>query len=305
MTHFDKVLRCIAGANDSNVDSVASFKEAVTKSSSAHLLGKNAREKLEVDMWLTFSASIMSAEVLSSLNATLLTKTYLVGNSVTVADHALFVAVSAVSCAELCNIARWFNHIRSLQSSSSFPAYPTRSATLVPVPVMDGAVDLTATKTPVADAHPLAVKATAAASATPAPTSAAASVTAASKADKAEDSAANLDPTRLDIRCGLVVKCWNHPDSDKLLCEEVDLGGGDVRQIASGIRAFYSADQLLGRKVVVLANLKERSIAGFKSQVSRTRELLTLFAQFFCLCRVLLVTWKLALHPCRAWCCAR
>jgi hypothetical protein len=78
-----------------------------------------------------------------------------------------------------------------------------------------------------------------------------------------------------------------------------------VRQIASGIRAFYSADQLLGRKVVVLANLKERSIAGFKSQVSRTSELHTLFVQFFCLCKVSVITWKLALHPCRAWCCAR
>jgi methionine--tRNA ligase beta chain len=253
------------------VDGVASFKKAVTQSSKAHLLGRNAREKLEVDMWLTFSASVMNAEVLSSLNVTLLTKTYLVGNSVTAADFAVFIALSKVACAELRNIARWSNHIRSLHPSSSSASYSVRSSTLVPVPVMDGTVDAAASKTAAAaDAIPPTNRAPAAAAApaTSAAAGAATAATVAPKADKAEDSAAGLDPTRLDIRCGLVVKCWNHPDSDKLLCEEVDLGGGDVRQIASGIRAFYSADQLLGRKVVVLANLKERSIAGFKSQVS-------------------------------------
>ncbi len=75
-----------------------------------------------------------------------------------------------------------------------------------------------------------------------------------------------MDPSKLDIRVGHVVRCWDHPDSDKLLCEEVDLGEGSTRMIASGIRAFYSAADLQGRKVLVLANLKERSIAGFKSQ---------------------------------------
>jgi methionine--tRNA ligase beta chain len=83
---------------------------------------------------------------------------------------------------------------------------------------------------------------------------------------KANDSA-DLDPSKLDIRVGLVVKCWNHADSEKLLCEEIDLGEGSNRNIASGIRLFYSAEHLQGRKVLVLANLKERPIAGFKSQL--------------------------------------
>jgi methionine--tRNA ligase beta chain len=76
-----------------------------------------------------------------------------------------------------------------------------------------------------------------------------------------------LDPSKLDIRVGLVVKCWNHPDSDKLLCEEIDLGEGTVRSIASGIRPHYTAEGLQGKKVAVLANLKDRTLAGFKSQV--------------------------------------
>ena len=56
----------------------------------------------------------------------------------------------------------------------------------------------------------------------------------------------------------------------KLLCEEIDVndGPGVVRTIASGIRSAYSAEQLEGRMVLVLCNLKERAIAGFKSQVT-------------------------------------
>jgi hypothetical protein len=54
--------------------------------------------------------------------------------------------------------------------------------------------------------------------------------------------------SRLRCRCFRhPCRYWNHPDSDKLLCEEIDLGAGDVRQIASGIRAFYSAEQLVGK----------------------------------------------------------
>jgi methionine--tRNA ligase beta chain len=89
-------------------------------------------------------------------------------------------------------------------------------------------------------------------------------------ADSAEidSSGDSLDPSKLDIRVGLVVRCWDHPDSDKLLCEEIDLGEGSCRSIASGLRAHYKNTELEGRKVIVLANLKERPMAGFKSQVS-------------------------------------
>ena len=53
--------------------------------------------------------------------------------------------------------------------------------------------------------------------------------------------------------------------------QEIDLGEGAPRSIASGLRHFYaSADELVGRKVLVLANLKERPLAGFKSNVSST-----------------------------------
>ena len=40
-----------------------------------------------------------------------------------------------------------------------------------------------------------------------------------------KDSGEELDPSKLDVRVGKIVKCWNHPDSDKLLCEVSELSG--------------------------------------------------------------------------------
>jgi methionine--tRNA ligase beta chain len=96
---------------------------------------------------------------------------------------------------------------------------------------------------------------------TEAPKGKAETAAAAQQVEKDED----LDPSKLDIRVGLVTKCWAHPESDKLLCEEIDLGEGAVRQIASGLRPHYQPEEFQGKKVLVLSNLKERSIGGFKS----------------------------------------
>ncbi|CAN0351620.1 unnamed protein product, partial [Ascophyllum nodosum] len=78
--------------------------------------------------------------------------------------------------------------------------------------------------------------------------------------------AAQGDPSKLNVRVGVIVKAWKHPDSDKLFCEEIDLGEGKHRNIASGLRAFYSLEEMQGRRVIVLANLKTRNIGGFKSE---------------------------------------
>lgn len=84
-----------------------------------------------------------------------------------------------------------------------------------------------------------------------------------------EDERANYDGppiSALDIRVGLITNAWEHPDSDKLYCEEIDVGEDEPRSVASGLRAFYSsASELVGRKVLVVCNLKERKLAGFPS----------------------------------------
>ena len=50
---------------------------------------------------------------------------------------------------------------------------------------------------------------------------------------------------------------WVHPTADKLYCEEIDVGEeGGPRQIASGLRAHYSEEDMLGHRVLVVSNLK-------------------------------------------------
>jgi tRNA-binding EMAP/Myf-like protein len=62
---------------------------------------------------------------------------------------------------------------------------------------------------------------------------------------------------KLEFKVGLITKVWVHPDADKLYCEEIDVGEeGGPRQIASGLRLHYSEEEMLGKRVLVVANLK-------------------------------------------------
>jgi tRNA-binding EMAP/Myf-like protein len=64
----------------------------------------------------------------------------------------------------------------------------------------------------------------------------------------------------------LFIKVWNHPEADKLFCEEIDVGEATgPRQIASGLREHYSLQEMQGKKVLVVCNLKSSKIVGFAS----------------------------------------
>ncbi|POM79729.1 Methionine-tRNA ligase, partial [Phytophthora palmivora] len=52
----------------------------------------------------------------------------------------------------------------------------------------------------------------------------------------------------LDIRVGVISKVWKHPESEKLYCEEIDIGEEEPKQIASGLQAFYSLEDMQNRK---------------------------------------------------------
>jgi len=70
----------------------------------------------------------------------------------------------------------------------------------------------------------------------------------------------------LDVRVGQIVEAWEHPDSDKLWVEKIDVGEEEPRQIASGLRAYYGAkEDLEGRKVIVVCNLKAAKLGGVES----------------------------------------
>ena len=76
---------------------------------------------------------------------------------------------------------------------------------------------------------------------------------------------AELNISALDIRVGKILKAWNHEEAEKLYCEEVDVGEDKPRQIASGLRPFYNLEEMQGRTVLVLCNLKARNLVGFPS----------------------------------------
>ncbi|CAE7775941.1 unnamed protein product [Symbiodinium sp. CCMP2592] len=74
------------------------------------------------------------------------------------------------------------------------------------------------------------------------------------------------DVSMIDFRVGEIKSCEKHPDSDKLLVEQIDVGEEAPRQICSGIGKFFAPDQVVGKKVVIVSNLKARKMAGTASE---------------------------------------
>lgn len=74
------------------------------------------------------------------------------------------------------------------------------------------------------------------------------------------------DFAALDLRVGKVLEVGEVAGSRKLYSLKVDLGELGVKTIAAGMKAVYTSDQLLGRSIIVIANLEPRKIADFVSE---------------------------------------
>lgn len=72
------------------------------------------------------------------------------------------------------------------------------------------------------------------------------------------------DFEKLELRLGKVVDCKAHPKADRLLVSQVQIGE-EVRQIVSGIRETYEPEDMIGKQVVVLCNLKPIKLRGVES----------------------------------------
>jgi methionine--tRNA ligase beta chain len=70
----------------------------------------------------------------------------------------------------------------------------------------------------------------------------------------------------LELKVGTVTAAEPHPNADRLVVLRVDLGGGEARQIVAGIRAHYAPEMLVGRQIVVVANLEPAKLRGVESQ---------------------------------------
>ena len=91
------------------------------------------------------------------------------------------------------------------------------------------------------------------------------------KLEAAEEEKVELKPeiefdtfNACELRVGQVTKCEKHPNADKILVFNVDFGF-EQRQILSGVAEFYKPEELVGKKVVAILNLKPRKIRGLDS----------------------------------------
>ncbi len=70
---------------------------------------------------------------------------------------------------------------------------------------------------------------------------------------------------KLDLRIGTVKSAEPHPQADRLLILKIDLGS-EERQLVAGIRGHYTAEELIGKQIVVVANLQPAKLRGVESQ---------------------------------------
>jgi len=219
----------------------------------------------EISQWLTTAGSVPKmASYLAQLNSWLTMRSFLVGSSVTLADYVVFQTLmdhmstnGETLRANHPHLVRWYYHIQCISvgitnqvcvpSSSPLPVFKTAAAADTTTP-------------------PTASTAGAAAESSKGKDSKGVDKTNGAKvAAPAAAAVDDADPSKLLFLVGKVVKCYNHPDSEKLLVEEIDFGEAEPRTICSGIRAHYTAEQVEGRMVIAICNLKERAIAGTKS----------------------------------------
>jgi methionyl-tRNA synthetase len=70
---------------------------------------------------------------------------------------------------------------------------------------------------------------------------------------------------KIELKVATVKSAEAHPNADRLLVLKVDLGS-EERQIVAGIRAHYAPEELVGKQVVVVANLETAKLRGVESQ---------------------------------------
>ncbi|MFQ5491877.1 MAG: methionine--tRNA ligase subunit beta [Phycisphaerae bacterium] len=73
------------------------------------------------------------------------------------------------------------------------------------------------------------------------------------------------DFCKVQLRVGRIVEASDHPNADKLLVLQVDLGD-ERRQLCAGLKGHYTPEQLVGRNIIVVANLAPRTMRGLESQ---------------------------------------
>jgi len=74
------------------------------------------------------------------------------------------------------------------------------------------------------------------------------------------------DFAKVDLRVAKILEAEPHPDADRLVKLQIDDGSGKPRQICAGIREYYEPASLVGKSIVIVANLAPRTIRGEESR---------------------------------------
>jgi len=217
--------------------------------------------KSEIQSFVTLVERMTPADIVAHLNQHLLTKSFLVGFHVTLADIVCSVfayeglrAMNLEDREKNINTFRWFNHIQHLPGLKE----QFEETGLLMLPSEEKKLEETKQDTPAAKGGKKQKGAKSAEAAAEGKKS---------KQQKLQEEAAKkkTDFSKMDLRVGKITKIWKNPDSEKCYNEEIDIGGGEIRSIASGLVKHIPIEQLEGSMVLVLANLKPKNIAGYKS----------------------------------------
>lgn len=73
------------------------------------------------------------------------------------------------------------------------------------------------------------------------------------------------DFLKVKLRVGRVIEACDHPNADKLILLQVDLGD-EKRQLCAGLKGHYTPEELVGKSIIVVANLAPRMMRGKESQ---------------------------------------
>ncbi|HUS57460.1 MAG TPA: hypothetical protein VM141_02310 [Planctomycetota bacterium] len=74
------------------------------------------------------------------------------------------------------------------------------------------------------------------------------------------------DFMKAEFRVAEVKEVLDHPNAAKLYILKVDVGGGEIRQIVAGLKPYIPPEKLLGKKIVIVANLEPAMLRGEQSQ---------------------------------------
>jgi len=74
------------------------------------------------------------------------------------------------------------------------------------------------------------------------------------------------DFAKVDLRIAKIIQAEPHPNADRLVKLQLDDGSGKPRQICAGVKDYYKPEDLVGKSIVIVANLAPRTIRGEESR---------------------------------------